>query len=895
MQGIRAWLLRLAGLFDKQRRDRALADELESHLQFHIDDNLRAGMPAEEARRQALIKLGGIEQTKEAIRSQRGVPWIDPLLQDIRFAFRMLRKNLGFTVVAVLTLALGIGANTAIFSAVNGIVLKQLPYADASQLVSVEGVRRFPGQNIEATVLFSPSIWKQVRQQTPAIAQMALYDNQRGATLTGGAVPEIVPTVHVSSDFFSVLGAKPLLGRPILPADAQPGSKPVAVVSYELWRATWSAEPSLIGHTITLDDEPYEVVGVMPPDCTFPLYGGAKGVWLPLIVPPGEAGDKSVDGMVVARLKNGVSIDAANAQLKTVSSRLTRYFTRFFTGGRFEATGLKRRLGDLDDEMLVLMGAVGFVLLIACVNVSGLLLARGWARQREVAIREALGASRVRIIGQFLTESVLLAFAGGAIGLLLSIWGVHVLRTITPKGMQESGHFDLDAHVLWFTAAVSLLTGILFGLAPAIQASARSIGNTLKENMGGSPGGYSARWTRRVRSALAVFEIAMAVVLVIGATLAARSLERLMAVRLGFHTDHIVTMRANFSKNTCGSAKGNGGASCWLDVGGALANMRGVGGVQSAAAASTLPISTWAVAPNMQIEGQTKELSLNNGDVIADRIVSPDYFRTLGIRLLSGREFLASDSADSGRVTVVDDTFARKYLSNDALGQRISYIKDKSGKPEWMEIVGVIGAVHDLQARQPTRPEIYIPFAQADAFQGANFIVRTTENPTAMTSALKNAIWAVDKNTPITAVATMDQIVAESVAEPRYQTMLLAAFGALGLLLAMVGIYGVISYGVSQRTHEIGVRMALGAHRGNILGMVIWEGMLIAFMGIAAGVLGAIALGRFLQSLLFEVKPTDPATFIGVAVALMLVTMAACYVPARRAMRVDPMVALRHE
>src|SRR6185312_3895483 len=334
----------------------------------------------------------------------------------------------------------------------------------------------------------------------------------------------------------------------------------------------------------------------MPPDCTFPLYGGAKGIWLPIIVPPGEAGDKAVDGMVVARLKNGTSIHAANAQLKTVSSRLTRYFTRFFTGGHFEATGLKRRLGDLDDEMLVLIGAVGFVLLIACVNVSGLLLARGWVRQREVAIREALGASRLRIIRQFLTESVLLAFAGGTLGLLFSYWGVHVLRAITPTGIQESGHFQMDSHVLWFTTGVSLLAGILFGLAPAIQASARRIGATLKENMGGSQGGYSARRTRKMRSGLAVFEIAMAVVLVIGATLAARSLSKLMAVRLGFRTDHIITMKANFSKHACESAKSGDGESCWLYISGALTNMRGIASVRSAAAASTLPISTWGGA-----------------------------------------------------------------------------------------------------------------------------------------------------------------------------------------------------------------------------------------------------------------------------------------------------------
>lgn len=862
-------------------------------LRRFFQRNMCAGLSAPEARRQAILKFGAVEAIKEDYRAKRGFLFFDSLIQDIRFALRMLRKNPGFTVVAVLTLALGIGANTAIFSAVNGIVLKPLPYADASQLVSIMGVRRFAG-GIEGTMNFTPNVWDQVREQTPAIAQVALYTNQGTPTLTGGGVPEVVPVVHVSSDFFSVLGAQPLLGRPILPADTQPSARPVAVVSYELWRATWSDDPSLIGRTVILNNKSFEVVGVMPPDCTFPLWG-PKGMWLPLIVQPGEAGNKSV-AMMLARLKNGASIDAANAQLKTVSSRHADDFKGFLAGGQFHATGLKRQFGDLDNEMLVLMTAVGFVLLIACVNVSGLLLARGWSRHREVAIREALGAPRLRIARQFLTESVLLGFAGGAVGLTFSVWGVRVLRAIVPDNAQEFGKFRLDAHVLWFTVAASLLTGVLFGLAPAIQVSAQRIGNTLKENMGSSPGGYVARRARKLRSILAAFEIAMAVVLVIGASLAARSLQRVMAVQLGFRTDHIITMQANFSKSTCGTNEKNEGSSCWLAVGGALANMRGVPSVQSAAAASTLPISEWAVAANVQIEGQVRELSMDNNDVIAERIVSTDYFRTLGIRLLSGREFLASDSANANRVAVVDDLFARKYLGSHPLGHRISYRKDANGKPEWMEVVGVTSAVHDLNgAQENPRPEIYASFAQATYFQGANFVVRTSRSPTALIPALQKAIWAVDKDTPVTDVATMDQIVAMSQATPKYQTILLAAFGGLGLVLAMVGVYGVISYGVSQRTREIGVRMALGAARGDVLRMVMREGVLLALGGIVAGVVGALGLTRFLRSLLFEIKPTDPVTFVGVAIALMLVAMAACYVPARRAMRVDPMVALRHE
>jgi predicted permease len=556
MRTLRAWLLRVGGLFNKQRHDRELADELESNLQLHIDENVRAGMSREEARREALIKLGGVEPVKESYRERRGLPWLETFAQDVRFGLRMLRKNPGFTALAVLTLALGIGANTAIFSAVNGIVLKPLPYADASQLVFIQGVRRY-GNRMEANATFSPDVWDEVKKQTPAIRQMALYDDPWNLTLAGEAVPEVLPGAAVSGDFFSVLGVQPLLGRRIFAPDTQPGAKPVAVVSYELWRATWGADPTVIGRSVTLNNKDYEVVGVMPPDCIFPLNsfngGGAKVLWLPLIVAPDATGDKSVDGGVIARLKPGVSIAAANAQLRTVSTRLSADFKGLVAGGYFYATGLKLRFGDLDDEMLTLLGAVGFVLLIACVNVSGLLLARGWARQTEVAVREALGASRLRIARQFLTESVLLAFAGGAVGLLFSLWGVHVLRAISPPNTQEYGQFRLDAHVLWFTAGVSLLTGILFGLAPAIQMSARRIRGALKESMSGSPGGYSARRTRKVRSVLAIFEIAMA-----DWPLARRSricalsqecrvprlrpwrreaFEKLTSIRLGFRTD----------------------------------------------------------------------------------------------------------------------------------------------------------------------------------------------------------------------------------------------------------------------------------------------------------------------------------------------------------------------
>ena len=893
MNRVREWINRMAGMFRTGRSDAELEEELATHVEMLVEQNMERGMTAEGARRAAWIALGGGEQIKDAVRQQRGLPWLESLIADVRFGLRMLRKNPGFTAVAVLTLALGIGANTAIFSAVNGIVLKRLPYADASQLVSVAGVRRFAG-GIEGTMNFTPGVWKQVKEQTPAIARMALYENQTNMTLTGGKIPEVVPVVGVSSDFFPLIGARPFLGRPILTGDTKAGSKPVAVLSYVLWHGILGGDPSVTGRTLMLDDKTYEVIGVMPPDFTFPIWSGAEGIWIPLI----ENSNDAAPTMAVARLQPDVSIRKANAELKTISTRLAAHFHGFGEGGYFYATGLKLRLGDLNSGMQILLGAVGFVLLIACVNVSGLLLARGWTRQRELAVREALGASRLRILRQLLTESVLLAFAAGALGLVLAVLGVRVLRAIAPEGTQEHGKFLLDAHILWFAIAISLIAGTLFGLAPAVQISARRIGAGMRESMSGAPGALSSRRTRRARSFLAAAEIAIALILVVGATLAARSFEKLTSVTLGFRTDHIMTMNANFNKSICGWKRielPKDIAACWLAVNGVLSNMRAIPGVLSAAAVSDVPLVRWSVAPNVQIEGQSKELSLGSNDVIADRMISPDYFRTLDIRLLSGREFLGSDTSDGSRVAIVDESFARKYLGDHPLGQRISHQNDANGKPEWMEIVGVVSPTHDLNPSQPPRAEIYIPFAQETRSAEADFIVRTAQDPAAMTPALENAIWAVDKNTPIRDLTTMDELVAVSIANPRFEAILLGAFGGLGLVLAIVGVYGVISYGVSQRTREIGVRMALGAGRRDVLRMVLREGMLLAITGIVVGIGGAFALTRFLRSLLFEIKPTDPATFVGVAVALLLVAMAACYVPARRAMRVDPMVALRHE
>lgn len=879
-------MLWLSRFFHRRKQDAQLDSELRFHIEQQMADNIAAGVSPEEARRRALAQFGGLEYIKEETREARGTRFLESLLQDIRFALRTLRKSPGFTIVAVLTLALGIGANTAIFSAVNGIVLKRLPYADASRLVSIIGYKRF-ANGMAGEMPFSPDVWSKVKEQTPAIERLALYGMQANFTLTGEPIPEIVPGVHVSADFFPLLGARPVLGRPILSSDTRPGARPVAVLSYALWRSSFGGDPGVVGRTVTLDGNRYRIVGVMPDGFVFPLYSRAEGVWLPL-------NSVSQNGVVaVARLRENATIDGANAQLKTISSRLSADFTGIFSDGYFFAQALKPRFGDLDGALLVLLGAVGFVLLIACVNVSGLLLGRGWARQKEVALREALGATRMRIVRQFLTESVLVALLGGLLGFLLSFWGVHILRGITPADAPEYGHFRLDMNVLWFTLAVSSLAGILVGTAPALQTSARGIGATLKENLGGSAGSFAGTRTKRLQNALAAFEIALAVVLVTGATLAARSLGNLMSLNLGFHTDHILVMTPVFGNSICDWHKNS--AACRLAVSNTLGKISAETGVESAAVTGTVPLGTWRVASSIRVEGRTQEISIGSGGIIEDRAISPGYFRTMGIPLLSGRGFNDDDTVESGMIAIVDQNFARKYLGDHPLGRRISERDDKKGRPEWISVVGVVGNARDFpDPHLDPYPEIYIPFGQARA-SGTTFLIRTAVDPMALLPAIKRAIWAVDKDAPITDVETMDQQVKEVRAEPRFQTMLLGALAGLGLLMAAIGVYGVISYAVAQRTHEIGLRMALGAQRANVLRMVIGEGAVLAGVGIAVGIGGAFALTRFLRSLLFEVSSTDPATFAGVAIALFLVALLACYIPARRAMQVDPMVALRHE
>jgi predicted permease len=881
---------------DKRKQD--LDEEIQSHLQMSARDREARGEPADQASASARRELGNASLVREVTHDQWPWTWLESLWQDVRFAARMLRKSPGFTAVAVLTLALGIGANTAIFSAVNGILLQRLPYPHSEELAEITADKLFADMGVEIYANLSPSNWQEVRGQAPAISRYAMWKDLK-FTLTGETAPEIVQGAAVSNDFFSLLGVPPLLGRTVTAADTQPAQERVVVLSYALWRELFGDEASLQGRKITLNELSYTVIGVMPPEFAYGMAGqrDRKGLWVPLVEKASGEKDSEEGVNVVVRLQKGVTLHAFNVQLKTIAPRVSVHWGDFLRGANLVARDLKPQFGDIQTGLMILMGAVTFVLLIACVNISALLLGRSFGRQREIAVREALGAGRLRIVRQFLTESILLALAGGCAGILFAVWGVSALRAIAPADTTGIDRLRIDAHVLWFTLAVSLLTGIAFGLSPALHASAKRSSAAFNESLSGSLSRYQSR-ARRLRGALVIFEIALAVILVIGATLVARSFEKLASVDLGFRTDHLLTMSMTFSPSVCDPSKTDNLDRCLLAANEVLRRVQGMPGVEKATSVSSLPLKGGSAALTLTVEGQKEQKGIEAGNLVAERSVSPEYFQVMGLRLLGGRNFSDTDTKSVPPVAIVNQAFARRFFSGNAIGHRFNQgnFKTKDGSPAWVEVVGVVSDSHDSFSESSTVfAEFYLAFAQSYYPGSANVIIRTQADPLAMADAVRQQIWSVDKNAPIADVKTMDAILSESVAAPRFRTLLLGAFGTLGLLLAMVGIFGVISYAVTQRTREIGVRMALGAQPLDVLRLVLGEGMLLAAIGIVAGAAGALALTKLLESLLYEIKPRDPATFIAVAISVAAAAALACYIPARRAMRVDPIVALRYE
>jgi len=803
------------------------------------------------------------------------------LLQDLRYGLRMLARNPGFTTVAVLTLALGIGANTAMFSVVNAVLLRPLPFRDPGRLVVIDDglyANRFvptPQPHFE---------WADWAERTKTLADFSLYETGE-INLAGEGEPDRVSAAEVSGHFFSLLGINPIRGRSFLQAEEAAEHPFAAIVSYKLWQSRYGSDPGLIGKTIHLNGKPFTVVGIMPSGFEFP---GATQIWvtLPRNLDDEMFGGNVVGGIQIARLRPQATLDQARAELRVIAQRVYAGYPK--QAESVAVTSLHQfMVGDIRRALLLLLGAVGFVLLIACANVANLSLARSAGRFREVAVRAALGASRGRLVRQLLTESVLLSLLGGALGLLTSLWAIEMAKTLIPARAIFISAIRVDGWVLSFTFGVAVLTGIISGLAPALQSSKLELTEALKESAAGSHTGLSLSSRQRLRSLLGIFETATALVLLIGAGLLIRSFGKLLEVNPGFQTQDLLAARVSLLEPRYSAREGL--LAFFQDV---LARVKTLPGVRDAAFANTLPFwRAGAVIFGLEVEGGPK-FQPESGLSAAYLVVSRDYFQTMGIPLLRGRIFTERDTTGSTPVAIISQSLAQRgWPDQNPLGKRFSFA---GMREQSFEVVGVVGNVRGLDFVEQPWPQMYFPILQQP--QNAAFLViHGTLNPTAITTALRGVVRSVDKNEPISSLSTMEQLISQSVSEPRFRTLLLGIFAGLAFLLAVVGIYGIVSYSVSQRTHELGIRMALGAERDDVLGLVVGQGMALTLIGIAVGLLAAFGLTRLLSSFLYGIRPTDPVTFVVVSAVFIAVALIASYIPARRATKVDPIVALRYE
>jgi predicted permease len=888
MHPLRVLWKRVGGLFGKERLDRELSDELAGHVEMHVEDNLRAGMTAEEARRHALIALGGVEQTKEIYRERRGVGWIESWVKDGRFASRMFRKNPGFTAVVVLTLALGIGANTAIFSVVNAVLLRSLPFQDPSGLVYISSrstLFDFPylGLSLQDAA--------DVREGSTHLSDISVMQFSGFTEMAGDGKPERIESTRVSENIFTVLGIRPIYGRAFTSADMQTDSRSV-VLGNAFWREKFGGDPQAIGKSITLDGVPRTIVGVLP---AFPPLDFATDskVWLPFAPSKEDAGGRDNHGFgAIARLRAGSSVAQAEEELQVLSARLAASYPDADKGWTIHATPFKKfLLGEAQAPLVILFCAVGLVLLIACANVSNLFLSRGWSRRREFAIRSALGATRGALLRQVGVECLLVAVAGGSCAFLISIWMVQGLRTILPPDTPRLAELHVESSVAWFTMGISLLAALLSGLAPTLLSSRQNLGSAIKES-GGGVVESSASGHNLLRQTLVVAEVALAVILLIGATLALRSLNALLRTDLGFRTDHLVTLKMDFPQFRFAKAQ-----QAVAFVRQAVEEARGVPGATAVAASLEVPLADGVTEMTFGSDQPGEDLKAGTKTAVLNQ-VTPNYFGTLGIALLAGRDFGAGD-ATGAPVFIVNEALARKvYGSTDVVGKRLAtHLRD--GKPTWHEIVGVARDVREANPGVAAKPEIYSPLDRTEDASGVYLIVRSQSDPLPIAAAVQERIWNIDKNQPITAIATMEMRIAEVTRAPRSQSVLLGIFGGIGFALSLIGVYGVMSYLVSQQSREIGIRMALGAEVGQILRSVLLRGLKLALLGVALGVALGVGCGliltRFMRSVLSGVSASDPAAFVAVAALVTLVAAAACFLPARRAARVDPLIALRYE
>ncbi|HKW88809.1 MAG TPA: ABC transporter permease [Candidatus Acidoferrales bacterium] len=862
----------------RQQDDDEFSRELQTHLNLLTEENIRRGMSPAEARRQAHIRLGGSSQLRETHRNLRGLPFIDTLIQDLRYGLRMLRKSPGFTAVAVLTLALGIGANAAIFSIVDTVLLQPLPFKNAARLVDIT---EFNPGNVDTVGVSYPDYlaWK---QQNTAFEETAAYFLIRASNdivLGGPLSTERERYSTVTNSFFTILGIQPALGHGFSSEDEIPGGPKVFLVSDAVWRGLFGADPRAIGKSYLLDGENFTLVGVMPPGFDFPKD---CGVW----VPTSTLGAFGVNDRishpyhVLGRLRPGVTLAQAQAQIESIQKRLGETYPKTDANWRVRAHPLLDEIvGNVRASLFVLLGAVGFILLIACTNVVNLMLARASVREREFGIRAALGAGRTRLMRQNLTESFLIVCLSLVFAMAIANWGLALIVSLTSIQLPRMESFHLSVTVLVFLAVVAAITTFLVGLAPAMQSSQQDPQGALRE---GQRGGSSGLPSRRLRGILVVSEVAVSLLLLSGAGLLLRSFLRLNTENPGFQPQHMLTMKIALPG---GAYPKIAQTSVFLDQ--LLDRLRALPGVQSVATATTLPLSGESDWGTFQIVGNSAP-DWSHALAADWRGVSTDYFRTLGIPLLRGREFTAEDAKNQDAL-IINEAMAKEFWPNaDPLGQKI--VNRDQANP--LEIIGVVANVKGAGLNEAAKPEMYtVPRGQWYAF----LILRTSQEPSGLLSAVREQLAAVDKGVPIYQVATMDQLLDRSLAPQRFNLFLLGLFAALALILAAVGLYGVLSFAVTRRIHEIGIRLALGAQPAQILRLIVRQGMALVATGLLLGVVASVLLTRLMASLLFGVSATDPLTFLSVAALLALVALAACYIPARRAMRVDPMTALRHE
>lgn len=887
---LRAWFARFGGLFGKQRRDRELSAELESHLRMHIEDNIRAGMPPEEARRQALVQLGGLDQTKENYRDRRGLPWLETLLQDLRFGLRMLRKNPGFTVVAVLTLALGIGANTAIFSVVDAVLLNPIPYPQPDRVVSL-----YVTWPTYPHAAFSYPNFLDVQREARSLSGLAAWRVDSFA-LTGTSEPEELRGEMTTGNFFSLLGVQPILGRTFRPDDDRLGAAPVVVLGEGLWKRRFAADPQVVGKSITLNGKDYTVIGVIPSDVHFLRF--QDSFFDDLFLPVGQWDNPllrdrrfSLGLRVVGRLRPGVALAQAQAEIGEIAKNLDAQYPTENKGMGLGAISFKDELiYPMRPALVLLWGAVALVLLIACANVANLLLVHSARRKQEFAIRAALGASGTRLVRQLLIESILLAAIGGALGIALASWGTGALLRLFPASLPAVARVAMNSRVLFFGVALCVATGILFGALPAIRVSRAGLHDELKEGGRGASGSH-----HRTQRAFGATQIGLALVLLVAAGLLIRSLTNIWAINPGFNPENLLAFNVAFSPGNLANSEKTHAVLRLLNE-----RLSSVPGVEAVGLnLGDLPLEGDSEVPFWPDE-KPKPAQARSWPTAITYTVSSDYFKAMGIPLVRGRLFTEQDAAGPG-VVLVDEDFAKGiFPGEDPVGKRIDF---GIGRP--VEIVGVVGHVKqfglDSDAAAPVHYQMYgsyrslsgplLPIAASSTW----VVVRAPLPVSALLGNLRRQIGEVDSGAAVYDVRSMNAIVSESLAGRTFSMTLLAIFAAIALLLAVIGIYGVVSYSVAQRTHEIGVRMALGAQRRDILRIVLGQGGGMALAGVALGFVASLGLTRLMKSLLFGVSATDPLTFAAVIVILLAVALLACWIPARRAMRVDPMVALRYE